>query len=151
MGSYGLIWREADMSKQIGVERQSLLTDTKMRQERVTDQSQSIMVAVTETADPHAGPSVQGPKPRLLAIGTSSIATNQFQSGQAGLIDFDLLRGCIDWLRERYANIGVQPKTHTAYIVPKVVTGGYIFWLPSFLMLLTIFGFGLIVWNIRRR
>ena len=151
MGSYGLIWREADMSKQVGVERQSLLTDTKMRQERVTDQSQSIMVAVTVTADPHAGPSGQGPKPRLLAIGTSSIATNQFQSGQAGLIDFDLLRGCIDWLRERYANIGVQPKTHTAYIVPKVVTGGYIFWLPSFLMLLTIFGFGLIVWNIRRR
>ncbi|MFL5340007.1 MAG: Gldg family protein, partial [Gemmataceae bacterium] len=149
MGSYGVVWTEADMAADIGRQRQNLLQNAAAQRQKATEEAQPVMVAVTESAGgPHGSPGEQ--KPRLVVIGTSSVATNQFQSGQGGVITFDLIRGCIDWCRERTANIGVQPKTHSNYVLPRV-SYARLFWVPSFAVLVGIFGFGMIIWNMRKR
>src|SRR5439155_643601 len=113
---------------------------------RVSEDSQPIKVAVTEGG----GAPGQAAQPRLLVIGSSWIATNAAQSGEGGVFEFDLIRSSIDWCRERYSTIGVQPKTYSSYILPPVSVARLIM-LPTVLMLLTIFGMGMVVWNMRRR
>ena len=145
MGSLGIVWTETDMEKQPTLEKRKLLTNPTEAKKRVTRDPLPVMVAVTESsADPHGGS--QGQKPRLLVIGTSSIVTNRNLRDQGGATDLNLILSSINWCRERYANIGVQPKTHTSYVMPKV-SYARLFWLPTFGMMLGIFGFGMIIWN----
>jgi hypothetical protein len=150
MGSAGgnLVWLEADMRKPASQTQQQLarINDRAELMKRVSEDPQPLMVAVTE-----AGAPGQPGQPRLLVIGSSWIATNAAQGGEAGVLEFDLMRGSIDWCRERYTTIGVQPKTYTSYMLPMNLSVARLIMLPTTLMLLTIFGMGMVVWNMRRR
>lgn len=152
IGSFGYVWLEPDLKKPPSETQRQFRADREALRKRVTDEQQPVMIAVTEgSADPHASMRAGGGQtPRLLVIGTSTIAMNQFQGRGGGLVEFDLIRGSLDWCRERYTNIGVQPKTYTSFVMPKFSLTKILV-LPAFLTLLSIAGFGLIVWNMRRR
>jgi hypothetical protein len=66
-------------------------------------------------------------------------------------LHYSLIRGTIDWNRERFSNIGVQPKTHKNYTLPDKLSLGKLFALPAAAMILGVLGFGAIVWTTRRR
>src|SRR5262249_38481112 len=101
------------------------------------------------SGDPHSfSQTNRGQTPRLVVIGCSEMFTNEF-AGDSDNIDF--LRGSIDWCRERYSDIGIQPKTHQNYTLSRSLKMARWLWLASVVMLLAVAGLGLVVWNIRRR
>jgi hypothetical protein len=149
MGSVGLVWTETDMLKRPADQHMLMQRDPAERKKRIREETLPIVVAVTEKpAEP--GKPGQSRKPKLLVFGSSLFLTNQFQGRGAGTVDADLARSAIDWCRERYSSIGIQPKTYNSFVPGKISVPRLIV-IPSVLMLTAILGFGLVVWNARRR
>ncbi|HEV3145174.1 MAG TPA: Gldg family protein [Gemmataceae bacterium] len=149
MSSFGPVWTETDRKVNPDITSIRLAQDSALARERVKQDRLPVVVTVKESSpDPHAfSQSNRGQTPRLVVIGCSDMATNQLVSDS----NFDFLRGSIDWCRERYGEIGIQPKTHQNYTVPTNVKAARILWLPALVIFLSIGGLGLVVWNIRRR
>jgi hypothetical protein len=80
-------------------------------------------------------------------FGNSSMASNS----QLRTIGFEVLSSCIDWLRGRPSNIGIQPKKRELYRLPQTVTTGKLVYWPGILVGLAIVGLGTGVWIVRRR
>ena len=133
---------------------QRIATDAEERQKRLKRDPVPVLIAVSEsppTDDPHGtGKPNEGRTPRMVVVGCSTIASNHFTSPQAGGLEYDLIRGSIDWTRERYTQIGVEPKSYSYFAMPKTASLWNMFYLPLAAMGLAVFGLGLIVWNIRR-
>jgi hypothetical protein len=148
LGTVGITWVETDTRKN----PQELVRAARMRDEaqikRLASSPRMLGVAVSEApAEPN---SKQGPTPRLMVFGCSSFATNRYQLPAGNNTNFDVIRGSIDWLRERSGNVGIEPKSHRYYEMPKQVSEWKLFFLPLSIMVFGIGGLGLIVWNIRR-
>ena len=153
LASFGFVWLETNMQLSPLSQQQLLQSDRSEREKRVKHDNVPVAVAVTETsADPHAFDQPgRGQTPRMMVIGCSSITADLFQRERAGGLEFDLVKGCIEWCRERYSAIGIQPKSHEYFMLPKTTSSWMLFYLPWLGMLLAISGFGLIVWIVRRR
>jgi hypothetical protein len=153
LATYGLVWTETNMQLSPNKQQQSFITDADERAKRVRRDAMSVAVAVTESGgNPHAGGEPNPtPSPRLVVFGSSSIAGNVAQMPRANSLDFDLVKGSIEWCRERDAAIGVQPKSHQYFSLPAKASNWMLFYLPWLAMTLAIGGFGLIVWTVRRR
>src|SRR5262245_27111227 len=154
LATAGFVWTEGDMSKPSLETWQRIRNDPEERQKRLKRDPVPVTVAVTESSgsdDPHGAMKPnEGSTPRMVVFGCSGIATNQFNDPRAAGIEFDLIRGSIDWCRERYTQIGVEPKSYKYFAMPKTASVWNLFYLPLAAMGLGIFGLGLIVWNIRR-
>ncbi len=153
LGSYGMIWLESNMQTSPLTQQKVFATDLEERKKRVQREPVSVAVAVTETSkDPHAAEKPGGGQtPRIMIVGCSTITANIFQQPRAGGMEFDIVKGCIEWCRERYSAIGIQPKSHQYFMLPKSTSSWMLFYLPWLAMLLSIGGFGLVVWTVRRR
>jgi hypothetical protein len=148
LATVGKVWTEKDLKANLQAVRMQLAQDPAAQKERIKE-NLSVVVAVSEaSSDPHSfSRSNRGQSPRLVVMGCSEMVTNEF----AGETEVDFLRGSIDWCRERYSNIGIQPKTHQNFTLPPKVTISHLIGLPILVMLLSIGGLGLVVWSIRRR
>lgn len=130
-------------------QRDLMIQNKAERQRRVREEALPVIVTVSEiSSDPHSFSQAGGGQtPRLAVIGCSEMITNK----SAGENEADLVRGTIDWCRKRDSNIGIQPKSHQNYVLSKTVKGSHLIWLPILLVLLSITGLGVVVWNVRRR
>jgi hypothetical protein len=145
----GQLWTETDMTAKPTDQFQRFLSDSAERRRRVHEGMLPAVVTVSEAApmNPHAfSQSAQEQTPRLVVIGSSEMMT-----GNVGRTEMDFIRGSIDWCRKRESNIGIQPKSHNEYVLPKTVKESRLLWLPMLLILLSVAGLGLVVWNVRRR
>jgi hypothetical protein len=154
LATAGFVWTEGDMNKPSLETWQRIATDAEERQKRLKRDPVPVLIAVSESApteDPHGtGKPNEGRTPRLVVFGCSTIASNHFTNPQSGGLEFDLIRGSVDWCRERYTQIGVEPKSYSYFAMPKTASLWNLFYLPLAAMALGVFGLGLIVWNIRR-
>lgn len=156
LGTDGLVWSEADAQAAAAPADQlrALLVDARLREQRLVRDALPVVVAVTEgpPMNPHSfDQSTASKSPRLMVVGCSTIAGNDFQAERTGGIHFDMVKGCIEWCRERYAAIGVEPKSHQYFMLPNNASWWMLAYLPWLMMLLFIAGFGVIVWTVRRR
>jgi hypothetical protein len=147
-------WTETDMTKS-GLETwQRLRIDREEQQKRLKREPLGVLVSVSEGSeaeDPHAPPKPDEKQtPRLVVFGCSSLAANEHMRPQSGGIEFDLIRGSVDWCRERYTQIGVEPKSYRQFMLPQQTSTWNLLYLPLAAMSLGVLGLGLIVWNIRR-
>ncbi len=156
LGTYGLVWLESNMQLAgTALDQHRLLqVDGAMREKRLMRDALPVVVAVTEgpPPNPHSfdQPSA-GQSPRVMVVGCSSLTSNMFQSQRSGGTQFDMVKSCIEWCRERYAAIGVEPKSHQYFMLPNNVSWWMLAYLPWLMMFLFILGFGIIVWTVRRR
>ncbi|MCX7701360.1 MAG: GldG family protein [Gemmataceae bacterium] len=150
----GFVWLEENMGQQTLATWQKLVLDPEEQRKRVTADRSPVLITVSEsppTADPHGFDKPnQGRSPRAVVIGCSAFLTNEMMPTQGGGINFDLVRGSIDWCRERYSTIGVEPKSYRYFILPKQTSYWNLFYLPLAAMALGVLGLGVIVWNVRR-
>jgi hypothetical protein len=114
-----------------------------------------VAVVVTENAfdpsDPHAGMRPGSSKPRLLVYGMASFASNPLVDADTPY--FAILASSIEWLRERPANIGIEPKKHDTY-APSPQSqeeGFFLFYFPPVMIVLCLAGLATGVWTVRRR
>jgi gliding motility-associatede transport system auxiliary component len=153
IATVGYCWVETDMQKQFGRTWHQINQQDESAP-KVTSDSRTVLAAVAESppsAEANPGQTKQSQLPRLVVGGCSNLATNQFVRRESGGIAYDLIRGSIDWCRERYANIGVEPKSYRYFVLNSPGSYWDIFYLPVAAMTLAVFGLGMIVWNIRRR
>jgi hypothetical protein len=154
LATAGYCWVESDLSKSSLETWQTLRTDKNEQKQRLKREPLSVLVAVTESTQAETPPNPEkkpSKSPRLAVFGCSTMATNQYVRKQAGGIEFDLIRGSIDWARERFSNIGVEPKSYHYFMLGKQTSYWNLFYLPLGAMGLSVFGLGMIIWNIRRR
>jgi len=88
-------------------------------------------------------------KPRLVLISSRSVAENLVQGIEPA--NLDLVMSAASWLRGRPDAIGIAPKTHAALTLTadpqlrrRLVVA------PTIVSMLTIIGFGALVYYIRR-
>lgn len=150
----GFLWLEENMGQQNLATWRKLVENPEELRQRVTADRSPVLLTVSETsstADPHGFDKPnQGRTPRAVVVGCSAFLTNEMLPAQGSGIQFDLLRGSIDWCRERYSTIGVEPKSYRYFILPKEVSYWNLFYLPLAGMALAVLGLGVIVWNVRR-
>jgi hypothetical protein len=89
-------------------------------------------------------------RPRMVVIGDSAFADNQFIRREPHFYDF--LTSSIEWLVERPGNIGISPRESKSFMLrADDVQPGRMKYVPLGLMLLTFLGLGTGIWIIRRR
>ncbi len=97
------------------------------------DKKGPLSVAVVATIDASAAPGgKKDAKARLVVVGTSNLATNQFLNA-AGNRDFFL--NAVSWLAEEEELIAIRPKdTRQAPVILTATQGQVVFWLPVVLL-----------------
>ena len=128
------------------------LDDPRPRFEQGVDWPGPVVVgaAVTERpAEPAPGAGAEALKPRLVLISSRSFAENLVQGIEPA--NLDLVMSAASWLRGRPDAIGIAPKTHAALTLTadpqlrrRLVVA------PTIVSMLTIIGFGALVYYIRR-
>jgi hypothetical protein len=150
----GLIyWTETNMTANTSVTDAAMHRDPKFRGDHRAPQPLPLAVLVSESAEPAAPgrPAPEG-KPRLAVFGSTSFASNTSMGQGMPSTYFDLLAGSIDWLREKPAGIGVEPKTTKNFVLnPATTDWKGLLLLPLGVTLLGIVGLGGGVWLARRR
>ncbi len=148
-----LAWTETDMKAPVSATLSRLLNDDNEVAKRIKREMMPVMLAVSESAanaNPHSSNQPnEGRTPRMVVFGCSSLATNPYLR-DATSPNFELIRGSLDWTREHYSNIGVEPKSYKFFRLPVLTSFWNLFYLPVAALLLTVAGLGLIVWNVRR-
>jgi len=100
-------------------------------------------------------PSRGGPPPkaapRLVVFGNASFISNQRVSENSPEENFDFFVGTLDWLRERPAGIGIEPRMFKNYMLDRSVNPQRLLLLPALLAVIGIVGLGAGVWVVRRR
>jgi len=82
-------------------------------------------------------------KSKLVAFGDSTFVAN-LAASEKELIEFDLFIGALEWLRERPANIGVEPRSFKYYEMDRSVAlnADQLRYMPLLVATLVVFG-----WN----
>jgi ABC-type uncharacterized transport system len=157
-------WTETDMA--IPVER--LLREMSGNRDLLArkvqpnlDNPLPVAVAVSESSmpNPHMGmmaPPPSGPQtPRLVVIGSVTLASNARTTDMVDADDFDYMEGCINWLREKTNSIGISPKKTTIFSLREALQQSGSYWgfvlLPSVVICLGVIAAGGGVWLVRRR
>jgi hypothetical protein len=110
--------------------------------------------AAANPNDPHAFMRQSDGEPRLIALGTTSMVTNQnLDHPQLGQVYYKMFTSSLAWVRGRSSLIAaVPPKTRKDYHFNLTQAQyGTMMWIPGPLLLLAIGGCGLGVWYLRRR
>jgi hypothetical protein len=136
------------------VETQKEFAKAKLLGRRDSD----LVVAIGEMSEP-PNPNMRTLpplKPRLVVMGSDSLFTDQSlrQSPEDSLIEANmtLFTGCIDWLRERPAAIGIKPRVHNSFALdPISVSESRLILTPTVWFALGVIGLGVLVWVVRRR
>jgi hypothetical protein len=119
--------------------------------------SLAAVVAVAESnfnpMDPHARMRAADSRPRLIVFGNSNCAANRQIDEDSDFPNYALVASCIEWLRDRPANIGIEPKKRDVFAMePKEKGEGFrMVFLPLFLVVAGILGLATGVWVVRRR
>lgn len=147
-------WSEADPQAD-GIQTiQAMMRDPKAARERISPKQQVVGVMVTETSRGMPGQQPGAEKPKMVVIGDVSFLSNA-AGGSRGesAIDFDLFAGVLDWLRDRPATIGVEPReSQTFELNPTVINHVDVLrFLPLLIAVVGVIGLGLGVWIVRRR
>ena len=145
LGSEGVTWTETDMKRNAATARELLRRGDPDLVRRRSGKQRAVALAVSEPAGPD-----KPPVPRLIVFGCSTCATNQHQTPPGNNANFDIIRGSIDWCRERSANVGIAPKSHRYFSPPQQASAWNLLYLPVAVMVFGVGALGLIVWNIRR-
>jgi hypothetical protein len=117
------------------------------------------LVAVSESnfnpnpMDPHARMRNTNSRPRLIVFGNANCAANRMMDEESGFANYALVASSIEWLRDRPANIGIEPKKRDVFAMePKTGAEGFrMVFLPLFLVVTSILGLATGVWVVRRR
>jgi gliding motility-associatede transport system auxiliary component len=143
-------WQEEDFGTSAEQAARAMAADPDLRvRKQLSAGSVSVAVAVTEGGSPEPGGAPA--KPRMLVFGSDTLLEDRpefpvIPDEYRHLIFSD----CLDWLREREANLGIPPKKESTYRVTKPAS------LQSLLMLVGIVltgiaTLGIAVWLTRRR
>jgi hypothetical protein len=145
------IWAETDFKESPSDLAQDILK--REDKKRLSTKNLSVGVTVSENvggagAGPHAFMNMEK-RPRLVVIGDSIVASNRLVSARPEY--FSLMSSIIAWLREKPANIGIEPKKSDSYTVDPTVNRDRMVGIPLLLLLVGIVGLGTGVWIVRRR
>ena len=144
------VWAESDFKSSARQLAESLLKDSRLFRERRSNDPLPLAVAVTESPPP--GASGGSPRPRLVVFGTANFITNpRMDESRSDPLYFDLFAGTLEWLREKPANVGIEPRTYKNYMIDPGTTAFRLVFLPIVLALAAIIGLGVGVWVVRRR
>jgi hypothetical protein len=89
-------------------------------------------------------------RPRMVVLGDSAFADNQFIQREPHFYDF--LTSSIEWLVERPGNIGISPRESKSFSIrADDIHPSRMKYLPLGLLLLSFLGLGTGIWIIRRR
>jgi hypothetical protein len=159
----GFVWPESNLSKDAAALVKELADKNELENKDLA-RALPVGVAVSESVmdpnDPHPfmqPPQGKGQKPRLIAIGNAEFVSNKSLAPRGtrgrdlGGVYVDLVTSSLAWLRERPGSIGIAPKSHENFELPKETNISRVIWLPGALMAVTIIGLGLGLWTIRRR
>ena len=103
----------------------------------------SVAVAVTEGKEN---------KPRMVVFGDTEFITNfELVRSQTRLVNHAMALGALEWMAEREAMIGTQPKVTAWYQLGATADVARMIFLPGWLMLLTLISLGVGIWVVRRR
>jgi hypothetical protein len=91
-------------------------------------------------------------KPRLAVFGCASFASNRFMTESSGGPQYVLFSSTLAWLRERPANIGLEPKKRNIFVLnASDESVRRMRYLPAAILLIGVAGLGTGVWLVRRR
>lgn len=146
------IWAEQDLQVS-GSQVSKLIVQDPKERARLSRQPLPMTVAVTSGTPPIPGGPRPEAKPKLIVFGDATFVTNEILGSQAAVIYFDLFASSLEWLRERPANIGVEPRVyHTFEMNPDAVQRyDRLLWMPLAVAVLAIAGLGTGVWLVRRQ
>ena len=150
IGSLGAYWQEEDFGLSAEQTVRAMATDPELRvRKQLSGRPVPLAVAVTEGGRPEPGGSAG--KPRMLVLSSDTLIEDR--------PDFPLLpdeyrdlvfSDCLDWIREREANLGIPPKKEATYRVTKPASLQSLLMLVG-IVLIGIATLGIAVWLTRRR
>lgn len=145
-----LVWAETDLR----TPARDFLRGERVNElpEKISRSDLSVGIAVSATTGmPFHGGGEE--KPCLVVIGNASFVSNWClrQEARLGRL-YDLFTSCLGWLRERPADIGIEPKRPDTFELNAAsVNGTRLVLLPAGLMIVGVIGLGTGVWLVRRR
>jgi len=145
-------WQEDDLGADPGELADGLRRDRQKLIQRIAKTPLPVAVAVSESSGglPPGHPGVGGQKPVLIAFGDATWLSNPSIQSKDNM---NLFTSCVAWLRER-PEIGQMPEPPKRPTYEFNVTDdrkSQMYWVPGFLILLTIISLSLGVWLVRRR
>jgi len=146
------IWAEPDLQAS-GAQVSKLIVQDPKERSRLSRQPLPMTVTVTTSPPPTPGAARPEGKPKMVVFGDASFVNNETLGSQAAVMYFDLFASALEWLRERPANIGVEPRVyHTFEMNPDAVQRyDRLLWMPLAVAVLVIAGLGTGVWLVRRQ
>lgn len=139
---------------------QDMLKDDRIDElgKRLSEEEIPVGVAVSEpqalppSSDPHAFMRQPEQKPRLLVVGNASWVSNAYMAEGRSSSNFVLFNSMVSWLREKPANIGLEPKKRNVFVMNLSEDAlSRMRWLPAMILFVGIIGLGTGVWLVRRR
>jgi hypothetical protein len=145
------VWTESDPQIDPRETMKTMARDPNARK-RLTEKL-PMMLAVSES--PRSAPGVPAPpeKPKLIVFGDTTFISNVRADVRAEALEFDLFISSLEWLRERPANIGIEPKEYQYFELDRGVVDYYdrLRFLPLLVASVIMVGFGIGVWLVRRQ
>jgi hypothetical protein len=146
------MWAEDNLKAEPAEIVNALAQNEEKLMDRISKTPLPVAVAVSASAGglPPGHPGVGTDKPVMVVFGDSTWASNKEMQSRKNI---SLFTGCLNWLRERPV-MGENPepaKPPTYEFKATEEEQRRLFWLPGFLILLTIISLSLGVWLVRRR
>jgi ABC-type uncharacterized transport system len=113
-----------------------------------------VLAAVEEKPIPLAVAVVESPgdKPRIVVFGDTELITNvELARSPTARTNYSFVVSAIEWMAGREDLMGTQVKQTTTVQLGRDVNYARMIFLPGWIMLLSLIGFGIAVWMVRRR
>lgn len=145
---------ESDMQADVEQTINRMIKDEKEAEKRLAREPLPVMMAVSESPRGMPGAPPQPEKPKMVVFGDVTFVANR-SAVSRDAVEFDLFIGAVEWLRERPANIGIEPHSFKYYEMDRIVSDpGYVErlrFIPLFAACLAVLGLGIGVWLVRRQ
>jgi hypothetical protein len=93
-----------------------------------------------------------GDKPRIVVFGDTELITNvELARSPTARTNYSFVVSAIEWMAGREDLMGTQVKQTTTVQLGRDVNYARMIFLPGWIMLLSLIGFGIAVWMVRRR
>jgi hypothetical protein len=145
------VWTESNPNADIQQTLNLFVKDRAEATKRLTTRL-PLMIAVNESPRPMPGQPPGPEKPKMVAFGDTTFVANLFAQDREA-VEFDLFIGALEWLRERPANIGIEPRPYQYYEMDRgVVTySDRLRYMPLLVSSVAVLGLGIGVWLARRQ